>query len=1148
VTGFVYKKSLALLCYLAVTGRSHTRQVLADLLWGEATETNARAGLRKSLADLRKSLGSHLVVSRHQVAFDRECPYWLDVEVFERGGEIAAARERDGALTDEDAVALAAAVDLYRGDFLADLYVHRALGFEYWCTLKRERLRLLALRMLHTLADHYTARGAYTQAITYVGRVLALEPAQEEAHWHMMSLLALTGRQGAALRQYNACRRVLAEELGVEPAEETTALYERIRAGAESDTRAQFLPHNLPTPLTPLVGRDQELTEFVACSRDPACRLLTLVGPGGSGKTHLALEAANRLVRTAGFADGFSDGVYWISLAPLPSSEAIVPAIAQSLGYCFHAEGEPRRQLLDHVRQKNLLLVMDNAEHLLATSQRSAEWTEPSQGYAPGIEGLVSDLLEAAPGVRILVTSRARLNLRYEHLFPVTGMDVPPPPEPDGYGGRPREPVSTPSKGTQERLAEYSAVRLFLQSARRVRPGLELTDADLADVARICRRVAGMPLSILLAASWTRLLSPAEIDAHLCGAGAGPGAQAGQALDLLETDWHDIPARQRSMRAVFDHSWRLLTPRAQEVLAVLSVFRGGFTYEAGHQVSTASLRELMGLMDQSLLHRASLGRYEIHELLRQYAGEKLAGAPGAARLARDRHSAYFGAALQRWAAEMKGDRQQEALAEIDVEIANVRAAWDWMVGRSDLAHVDRAMEGLGLFYEWRVRYAEGASACQTVVQNLGSSAPMAQDRERGEAVRIQAKALIWQSVFAGDEHAERLLQEGLGLLDDPELAGQDVRAERALALYRMALVALLTDHERAQRLCEQSIGLYQSLGDRWGMANAMNGLGLIVLDRAAYDEARQLHEESLAIYRALGDQRGVAYSLGRLGAIALLQGQLEGERLVRESIAIYQEIDDRVSMASSYFITSMALMTLGAFDEAHALLEETIAVFRATGIPSDVADVLQSGVKMHLGRYGEGRAQAEDGLGAAQETGNALNSGFALIVLGWEALVRGAHAEAQALFRESANVCRSVGHQDMLSWALAFLGYADCGLGQFTQAGERFCQALQTAVEIQSFSGFVFILGGVVLLLVGAGQAAREQQERAVELYALASRYPAVGNSRWFADVVRRPVAAVAATMGPDVVAAAEERGRARDLGATMAELLAELPKSETQL
>lgn len=253
LSGFVYKKSLALLAYLAVTVQPHTRHRLAGLLWGETTEANALAGLRKVLADLRDRVEPHLVITRHDVAFDRERSYWLDVEEFERRVD-RAFEQGSGALTLGDAASLARAVELYRGDFLEGFYVRRAPAYEEWVLLEREWLRLSMLRALHALATHYAARGAYGPAIGCVARVLAVEPVQEEAHRQMMFLLAQSGQQGAALRQYELCRRVLAETLDIAPDRETTALYELIRAGATALAPSPLPAYNLPASLTPLVG------------------------------------------------------------------------------------------------------------------------------------------------------------------------------------------------------------------------------------------------------------------------------------------------------------------------------------------------------------------------------------------------------------------------------------------------------------------------------------------------------------------------------------------------------------------------------------------------------------------------------------------------------------------------------------------------------------------------------------------------------------------------------------------------------------------------------------------------------------------------------------------------------------------------------
>jgi predicted ATPase len=347
---------------------------------------------------------------------------------------------------------------------------------------------------------------------------------------------------------------------------------------------------------------------------------------------------------------------------------------------------------------------------------------------------VVIDILKTAPGVKILVTSRARLNARGERIYPVYGMQVP---EPTALGGR-----------EFDCAGEFSAVHLFLQHARRVHSIYEPAEDDLKNIVHICRRVEGMPLAILLAAGWMEMLSPAEIAAQVCG-------EAGQGIDFLQTDWRGVPERQRGMRAVFDHSWNLLSPNEQEVLAGLSVFRGGFTSEAAQHVTGASLRELRALVDRSLLQalpvRSTFGapsrdvraierRYELHELLRQYAAEKLEASTLYAK-ARDRHSAYYAAVLERLDTGLKGPRQQEALAEMRADLENARVAWEWASERGQVVILDQALDGLCRYYAWRGRHRDGESACRWAAERLLRS--MASIEELRALVRLRT----WQSAF-----------------------------------------------------------------------------------------------------------------------------------------------------------------------------------------------------------------------------------------------------------------------------------------------------------------------------------------------------------------------------------------------------------------
>lgn len=856
--------------------------------------------------------------------------------------------------------------------------------------------------------------------------------------------------------------------------------------------------HNLPIQPTPFVGREAELIELARLLTAPDVHLLTILGAGGMGKTRLALEAGENHI------DDFEHGVYFVSLAPLQSVDAIVPTVAEALGFSFYtdaedgATAEPRQELLDYLRRKRMLILMDNYEHLL-----------------DGVD-LVTDILQTAPDVKILTTSRTRLSVQGEHLFHLAGMNF-------------------PDWETPEDATEYGAVKLFLQSARRVRPGFELEPDDMKYISRICRLVEGMPLGILLAAAWVEMLTPAEIATQISG-------EISQSLDFLESDLRDVPTRQRSIRAVFDYSWNLLTEREREVFQALSVFRGGFTREAAQRVTFASLRELMMLVNKSLLRRTPTGRYQVHELLRQYAADKLHRAdnrdrsPVASETVRDRHCAYYTGALQRWYEDVKGSRQRMALAEMDMESENARAAWDWAVEQGQVERLDQALEGLCWFYRWRLRLQEGEAACQSASRMIEARAAP----KSGNELRVWAKILAWQSELTRDtELASQLIQRSLVLLERPELAGQDTRSEKAFILMLMGHRRYSSDRKDARQLYRQSLALYQALGDRWGMATILSFLGWVARNLGEYDEARRLFEESLAIGQALGNQWRVTSSLVGLGIIAIHQGQLEGaERSIREYIAIVQEGGARHQTAVGLRDLGWTYVMLGKYSEAHAVLEESIAIQDDLGRQYSlvVSSAYLSFTEAQLGQYEQARSHGQTSLTLAQESGNRREVGTALLVLGHVALAEGAYAEAQGLLQESIAVYREIGQREILGVALAVLGVTACKLGDLRQARLYLSEALRTGTEIGAFMPLVYTLPAVTLFLAGQGE-----HEQAVELYALASRFPLVTNSRWFEDVVGRHIAAVAATLPPDVVTAAQERGQARDLEATAAELLAEL-------
>jgi predicted ATPase/DNA-binding SARP family transcriptional activator len=1074
VGGFAYKKSLALLAYLAVTGQAHARERLAGLLWGEATDANALASLRKALADLRDRVEPHLVITRHDVAFDRECPYWLDVEAFERRVDRAVGQV-GGALTAEDAASLARAVELYRGDFLEGFYVHRAPAYEEWVLLQRERLRLSMLRALHALAAHYAARGAYGPAIGYVARVLALEPAQEEAHREMMSLLARSGQQGAALRQYEVCRQVLAEALDVVPDRETTALYERIRAGGAGSVAPSAAAHNLPASLTPLVGRGAELAEIAARLGDPGCRLLTLVGPGGAGKTHLAQVAA------AAQRERFSHGVYWVPLASLDAPKEIASAIAQALGLPFHDEGTPQEQLHAFMRHKQVLLAMDGLEHLLA-----------------GVDLLV-DLLQAAPGVKLLATSRVRLNAGCEQLLPVGGLSCP-----EAEQGEP--PPECPADAAQQ-----PAVQLFLAGAQRVQPGFTLAEGDLSHVVRICRQADGLPLAILLAAGWAGALTPAEIAAQLCEGGIG--------LDFLAAEWHDLPQRQRSMRAICERSWGLLSPREQDAFATLSVFRGGFDGAAARQVAGASPRELLALVEASFLQHTAQGRYEVHELLRQCGAEQLARSPAAEKAARDRHCATYAARLRDWGQTLKGANQQAALDEMTADLGNARAAWERAVEVRAVEQLDRAVEGLCSFYGWVGRYQDGARACRTALERLDADAG-------GDALRVRARIVAWHAVFGRTlgrfGSAAEQLRHSLALLEGPSVVAQDVRPERAFAMLQLGIVLRHREGREAEEWLRRSLALYRELGDRWSAARALEYLGYMAMTVGGYEDARRLYGESLALDRELGDRRGMSGALSGLSTVAQSSGELaEGVRLIQQSIAICEELGVRVGVAYGLYVLGTSLSYLGELEQARAALERSIPIYDELGLRGTTARLGLAYVKILMGQYPVAWAEIEALLPLDPGVDDWGTRGLASVHLGMLALVEGAYGEARRHCVDSAAAFRQFRRVDLLGVALA---------------RRHLVEALQIGLDKRSVISLIVSLIMAAPLLADEGAA-----ERAVALHATVAHLTSLVRSPWVEDVAGRHIAAAAAALPPEVAAAARERGRAQDARVAAAALLAEL-------
>jgi DNA-binding SARP family transcriptional activator/predicted ATPase len=1147
-------KAIALLAYLALEGGRPRRDALAALLWPEYDHSRARADLRRTLSQLNRALGAGwLAADRESAGIDPERELWLDVDAFRRCLAKAQADARVHSPTTACPRCLPhleEAVALYRGDFMAGFTLRDSLDFDEWQFFQTQSLRDgLALALGRLVAWHRT-QGEHDRAIEYARRWLALDPAHEPAHRQLMALHAQAGQPAAALRQYDLCQGILADELGLPPAPETTALVERIRAGEEilPDHHGVAVPHNLPPQPTRFVGREAELAGLDRLIADAKTRLVTIVGAGGIGKTRLALAAAERQLRAdAPLVSGrdheppFPHGVFFVPLERIDAPEQIVPSVAEALGFTFGAGGgperdtrPPRQQLLDYLREKRMLLLMDNLEHLL-----------------DGLD-IIADILRTAPHVQVLATSRESLPLYEEQAYPIQGLAFP-----DHEGAD---------------AAEYAAAHLFLQASHRIRPGFELGADDLAPLARVCRLFEGMPLALELAAGWVDTLSLPDIADEL-----------GKGLDLLETEWQDVPARHRSVRAAFDTTWRRLSAREQDVFCRLCVFRGGFTRQAAREVAGADLRTLARLVDKSLLRFSERrGRYELHELLRQHGIEKLARDPQREAAVHDRHSAVFCAALQAWGADLGGTRRSAALAAIDADLVNVWTAWQWAASQGHVERLDQALGGLCDFFYVVGRFQEGDAACKLVIDALHPAATTA-------AQRLLASAMAWRSwlniYLADSERAQELVQASQPLLDGLAAAGQDIRYVRAL-LHRVQGRLARPNWNAVSRHYEQSVALYRELGSQREMTQMLLDLGQIRLwdgkpDQAREDvqkslalaRAREDHsgavwalillnmlsrftgdytgatrqlDEGLALARSHGDDLGAAECLRHLGYLALFLGDFKaGADYLRESAAISRESGRRVSLVDDLACLSAAYWFCGDFDQAYVLIEESVTIAEGTEarFMLGFCEGHRAWLDVAAGRYAEARARAERCLRFTPWTSPFwMNIAIPQGVIAWAALAQEDYAAAIApLHQAIAAIQASCQHEsfEYTAWSLAALGRAECGLGNRVEAERHLLEALRIVVEIRAFIPLLHLMPVIPLLLADAEDPSLK--ERAVELYAMATGHPFVARAQLFEDIAGRYIRAATVDLSADVIAVAQARGRALDWWPTAETLLEEL-------
>lgn len=890
-------KALALLAYLAMAGQPQDRERLIALLWPEFDEASARNNLRRELSLLKTMLDEELVVAdRLQLAWNQQAHFWLDVHIFQQQRMLATQHgHTQGALCAECAAALQAAIQLYTDDLMAGFSVPDSQAFDEWQFFQREELRQQLGEALQMLISWHCRRGEYSLALAYARRSLSLDPLDEPGQRELMRLYACSGQQAAALRQYEECVRLLDNELGVEPEAATRELYEQIRSRTfakpllppePQGVTEQAMPAPVPVAVPVVkynlpqsdgfVGRQRELADIIRRLTDPACRLLTLTGPGGIGKTRLALQAAHILAQEAGSDEAFADGVLFVALAAVRTADGLLAALASAAQFELGSNG--LMQLYDHFRTKRMLLVLDNFEQLLDQAE------------------CIGALLTAAPRLRLLVTSREALNIQEEWFHPINGLSI---------------PCADDDISGVAQLAHFDAIRLFEQHARRVRSDFTLSRVR-EPVVRLCRLVDGIPLALELAASWLKVVPVEQVVTAL-----------ERDLDILTTRDRNIPERHRSMRVVLNESWAQLSPEQQHILAGMAVFVGGCTAEAAEAVAGASLPVLATLVEKSLVRSGSDGRFLLHELLRQYLEERLCASPEAEQQAYARHTEFFCAMAEQGEEELQGAQQLAWVERLSADQDNLRAVLRRLHTAGDTARLLRL--GVALSHFWFIRgyRTEGRAWLQCGLDLLAAT-PTAQVPAslHGQALRGAGKLAFTQDDFAAAEVYHQASLEAF------ERAGDITGIE--IALNNLGLAALYRSNLPAARsYLERSLVLAPQSGSEWNYAASTHNLAIVLSKQGDMASARPLFEESLALSRSAGDIFGILVSLVDYGnALAQYGDYAAASTLAEEALCLSRESNNIQLTSDALGILGLIALLRGQNRQACSIFEQVLAFNR----------------------------------------------------------------------------------------------------------------------------------------------------------------------------------------------------------------------------
>ncbi len=910
-----HRKANAVLKILALEPTRHLhREQLLETLWPGKSPSAASNSFRQNIHHLRSHLTRHgvtapvLVMSRDTVGLSQEIR--TDIDAF-RSAARAARRVR----LDADLYQVALAI--YAGDLLPD-DLH-----EEWSVQPREELRALRCQLLKELACAHEARDQRDEAVHALEEVLRTDPLDEEAHRALIQLYVSFGDRWRAARQYKTCRRLLEEELGVEPSSETEAVYRRVLQGtapgsagppAMSDLDSQPDPRrsgpgartNLPARLTSFVGREREMAEVKELLL--SAPLLTLTGPGGCGKTRLALEVAAALLQQ------FADGIWLVDLSALADPTRVAGALAETLGVSETPQRPLLMTLVSYLEPRELLLLLDNCEHLVAACAEFAD-----------------TVITSCPRLRLLATSREALHVPAEVTWIVPPLSLP----------------ESEARVAPEELPRYEATQLFLERAKAASSRFSPGHGDASAVSRLCRRLDGIPLAIELAAAMVSVLTPTEIAERL-----------DDRFELLTAGGRTTPPRHQTLRGTLDWSYDLLSRKDRVLFRRLAVFPGGFTLKAAEAVCAADeitsgevLPTIRRLVAKSLVMSEAGAdhetRFRLLETVRQYALQRLAESEDAARIQRAHADAYL-ALVEQMELFFSSPRHAEVLDRLESEHENIRAALTWCLQAGEAEKALRFAGSLAQF--WLLR-GYGMEGQRWLEQALAAG----QEKPSPACAKALLHSASLSAVVGGQwQRGEALCQDSAEMF---RLLG-DKRGIAAAIGNRAILAQFQGDYERSVPFAHESVGLFRELGAKWGCAMGAGFLGSIDLSVGRKEEGTALLEEGVAGLRELGDKRGSALLLSRWGSLAQRNGDRQrAQGLCAEALALFRDIGDRPSIAGCLTLLGIVAGSLGQWRKAVRLFGAAETIHEAIHfrlLPDDrpAYECSLAAARAHLGQRG----------------------------------------------------------------------------------------------------------------------------------------------------------------------------------------------------